>query len=93
VSPSLVLCRARLDGLQQGVVSQVAVTLRGLIAGMSQHLADREQIDTNVDRERCRRFFMRPKLAYCWCTIVVNEITNPSFSTDWRASGMGDCLL
>lgn len=44
-----------LDGLQQRVIGQVRIPLCGLVTGVTQHLADGEQIDTAVDHERRRR--------------------------------------
>lgn len=54
-SPSPVLRRTRLDGFQQRIVCQVAVALGALVAGVTQLLADGEQIDTAVESEgHCR---------------------------------------
>ena len=41
--------RAGLNGCQPGVIGEVGVPLRGRIAGVTQHLADSEQIDAAVD--------------------------------------------
>lgn len=44
-----------LDGLQQGVVSEVGVPLGGLNAGVAEDLAHGEEINAAVDHERGRR--------------------------------------
>jgi hypothetical protein len=49
---SLLGC-ARLNSSEQGVIGEVGVALRGLVAGVAEHLADSEQIDAAVDHERC----------------------------------------
>lgn len=42
---------ASLHSLQQGVLRKVRIALGRLVAGVTQHLADGEQIDTAVDHE------------------------------------------
>ncbi len=48
------LRRPRFDRGQQRLVGQVAVAGRALVVGVTEHLADGEQVDAGVDHERRR---------------------------------------
>lgn len=79
-----------LYSLQQGVVGEVRIPLRGLIAGMTQHLADCEQIDAGIDHEGRRRVrqIMQPQARQ----IRFLDRVLPTMldrHEGWRVSGFG----